>query len=188
MSIDLDNIIKKAVNFAERATSEDKAHNYETAVEAYMAAADWFMHAIKYGVMNEPTKQKIRAKVKTYIQRAEDIKNMKDYKPKKKQAVASDDNDHGSSKRNRVSDDDNVDLDKKRMMQRFEGAIITDPKVTFDDVVGLEQAKTALREAVILPVKFPKLFTGKRQPWAGILLYGPPGTGKSYLAKAIATE
>jgi SpoVK/Ycf46/Vps4 family AAA+-type ATPase len=32
--------------------------------------------------------------------------------------------------------------------------------VTFDDVVGLEQAKEALKEAVILPVKFPQLFHG----------------------------
>ncbi len=40
------------------------------------------------------------------------------------------------------------------------GSIVTDPKVTFDDVVGLEQAKTTLKEAVILPVKFPKLFQG----------------------------
>lgn len=57
------------------------------------------------------------------------------------------------------------------------------PNVKWDDVAGLEGAKEALKEAVILPVKFPQFFTGKRKPWSGILMYGPPGTGKSYLAK-----
>lgn len=40
------------------------------------------------------------------------------------------------------------------------GSIVSNPNVSFADVVGLEQAKEALKEAVILPVKFPQLFQG----------------------------
>lgn len=86
-------------------------------------------------------------------------------------------------------DDDELDPDAKKLRGALAGAILTDkPNIKWEDVAGLEGAKEALKEAVILPIKFPHLFVGKRQPWKGILLYGPPGTGKSYLAKAVATE
>ena len=58
----------------------------------------------------------------------------------------------------------------------------------WEDVSGLENAKNSLKEAVVLPIKFPEIFTGSRKPWKGILMYGPPGTGKTFLAKACATE
>lgn len=68
-------------------------------------------------------------------------------------------------------------------------AIVSEkPNVKWEDVAGLEMAKTSLKEAIILPSKFPDIFVGIRKPWKGILLYGPPGTGKTYLAKACATQ
>ena len=81
------------------------------------------------------------------------------------------------------------DPEKKKLMAKIDAAIVSEkPNVAWSDVAGLERAKEALKEAVIMPVRFPHMFTGKRKPWRGILLYGPPGTGKSYLAKAVATE
>ncbi len=60
------------------------------------------------------------------------------------------------------------------------------PNVTFDDIAGLEEAKQAIREAIIYPIKRPDLFP---LGWPrGILLFGPPGTGKTMLAAAVANE
>lgn len=57
-----------------------------------------------------------------------------------------------------------------------------------NNVVGLQNAKQALTEAIVDPVKYPQWFTNGRKPWRAILLYGPPGTGKSRLAQALAGE
>jgi katanin p60 ATPase-containing subunit A1 len=62
------------------------------------------------------------------------------------------------------------------------------PNVRWDDVIGLNETKRLLKEAVVMPLKYPQLFQGLLSPWCGILLYGPPGNGKTMLAKAVATE
>lgn len=62
------------------------------------------------------------------------------------------------------------------------------PNVRWTDIAELESAKELLKEAVVMPMKYPQFFTGLLQPWKGVLLYGPPGTGKTMLARAVATE
>jgi vacuolar protein-sorting-associated protein 4 len=82
-----------------------------------------------------------------------------------------------------VDDDEDGDSESELIL-------LTSPGVRWEDVAGLHQAKERLQEALLLPQKFPHLFTGKGKldAWKGILLYGPPGGGKSLLAKAVATE
>ncbi len=61
-------------------------------------------------------------------------------------------------------------------------------KINFNDVAGLEEAKTEVMEIVDF-LKNPKKYTslGGKIP-KGALLVGPPGTGKTLLAKAVAGE
>ena len=60
------------------------------------------------------------------------------------------------------------------------------PDVKWSEVIGLEDAKGALRESIVYPSKRPDLFP---LGWPrGMLLYGPPGTGKTMLAAATANE
>ena len=62
------------------------------------------------------------------------------------------------------------------------------PKVKFEDVAGVEEAKEEVKEIVDF-LKFPDRYMnlGAKIP-KGVLLVGPPGTGKTLLAKAVAGE
>lgn len=130
----------------------------------------------------------IKSKLMEYLARAEQLKEHLENEDKKSNTGEASSG-GGSTKAKKSGGDNDDDDDSKKLRGALQGTILSEkPNVKWEDIAGLESAKEALKEAVILPVKFPHLFTGMRKPTSGILLYGPPGTGKSYLAKAVATE
>uniref|UniRef100_A0A8C1MTM0 vesicle-fusing ATPase n=1 Tax=Cyprinus carpio TaxID=7962 RepID=A0A8C1MTM0_CYPCA len=179
--------LQKAIATANKASQEDQAGNYEEAVKSYQHAVKYFLHIIKREPQGKEGNQKIRDKCKQYLDRAEELQDYLDKKEVTIKLSLSLCVFMNMSKNE--SDGEGDDPEKKKFQNQLSGAIVMEkPNIKWNDVAGLEGAKEALKEAVILPIKFPHLFTGKRTPWRGILLFGPPGTGKSYLAKAVATE
>ena len=79
-------------------------------------------------------------------------------------------------------------VDESAAKQIFNEIVVQGDEVHWNDVAGLEAAKSALKEAVVYPFLRPDLFMGLREPARGMLLFGPPGTGKTMLARAVATE
>jgi SpoVK/Ycf46/Vps4 family AAA+-type ATPase len=73
------------------------------------------------------------------------------------------------------------------LSSEFENLILKEkPSVSWNEVVGLDDAKRAIRESIVYPTKRPDLFP---LGWPrGILLFGPPGCGKTLLAAAAAAE
>ena len=63
------------------------------------------------------------------------------------------------------------------------------PSITYEDIGGLRNEVTKVREMIELPLRHPELFRrlGVEAP-KGVILHGPPGTGKTLLAKAVANE
>lgn len=79
-------------------------------------------------------------------------------------------------------------VDPSACQQIINDIMVSDSSIYWDDIVGLEKAKSSLKEAVVYPFLRPDLFRGLREPIRGMLLFGPPGTGKTMIAKAVATE
>ncbi len=66
---------------------------------------------------------------------------------------------------------------------------LSSPRISYEDIGGLNQEVKRVREMIELPLKHPEIFDRLGiTPPKGVLLYGPPGTGKTLIAKAVANE
>ena len=76
---------------------------------------------------------------------------------------------------------------KESLGEDFDSLIMKEkPNISWNEVIGLDDAKRAIRESIVYPTKRSDLFP---LGWPrGILLYGPPGCGKTLLAAASAAE
>jgi SpoVK/Ycf46/Vps4 family AAA+-type ATPase len=76
---------------------------------------------------------------------------------------------------------------KESLGEEFDSLIMQEkPKISWKEVIGLDDAKRAIRESIVYPTKRSDLFP---LGWPrGLLLYGPPGCGKTLLAAAAAAE
>lgn len=172
--------LDQAVSIVKTAVEADNAKDYQKAKDLYMKSLEHFIIGLKY-MRDGTSKDIIKGRVEGYMTRAEQLRESLDTNSKK--AVAN------TAASGDAPDEEEGDVEQNKLRGALSSSVLsTKPNVKWSDVAGLEAAKDALKEAVILPARFPQLFTGKRRPWKGILLYGPPGTGKSYLAKAVATE
>lgn len=177
---------QKGLEYARKAASMDHGHRFEEAAHLYLQAAQYLQTACKYE-KSEEQRCALQNACKQYTGRASTLREYLSSLPVY-QPVSSSPEPHPQSPSPAASSSA-ASSQNEKLKEALQSAIVQEkPNVRWDDIAGLEGAKRALQEAVIMPMKLPHLFTGKRSPWKGILMYGPPGTGKSYLAKALATE
>ncbi|NHJ48272.1 MAG: AAA family ATPase [Asgard group archaeon] len=171
-----------ASKYAQKAYEQDRAGNNKAAHQNYLKAAEVLQQLIQF-TSNPQLKNMYYVKAKEYLARAKELKDQglqraDGSKPKRRKS-SSKGSDKGSD----------TDEEEDELSEAISDIIVVEkPNVKMSNVAGLEEAKRALREAIILPMKRPDLFKGARNPWRGILLFGAPGTGKTLLARAVATE
>lgn len=165
---------------AEAAIVLDNAGNYQQAINKYQRAAEILIQFLKFN-KNPIMAQNIEPRVEEYLNKAKILRARLGGRPTRRSADSK--SSEGGPETKGVSDEE------QELLDMISGTIVTEsPNVRWIEIAGLENCKQALREAIVLPMVKPELFTGARKPWSGILLFGPPGCGKTLLARAAATE
>jgi len=174
-----------AVQTAKEAVALDNQGKYRQAINKYQRAAEILMQFMKYN-KNPQMRRLCQKNIEEYVDRAKILRShLGGPRTAKYITKSSEPKDRGGVD----SESGAVSSEEQELIDTISGTIVTEsPNVKWEDIAGLENVKQALREAIVLPIAKPQLFTGARKPWSGILLFGPPGCGKTLLAKAAATE
>ena len=175
-----------AVQEAQAAVELDENGHYRKALNKYQRAAEILIQFVKYN-KNPIMVRKCHDQIEQYLDRANVLRvhlsgpRVKRGRPSSRPIEPKE----GETK----EDEGQYSAEEQEIIDSISGTILTEsPDVKWTDIAGLEVSKQALREAIVLPIMKPNLFTGARKPWSGILLFGPPGCGKTLLARAAATE
>jgi vacuolar protein-sorting-associated protein 4 len=178
-----------AVQEAQAAVELDEKGHYRQALNKYQRAAEILIQFVKYN-KNPIMVRKCHDQIEQYLDRANVIKAHISG-PKARRGIPSRPSRKPSESKDGEpsTDEGQYSPEEQEIIDSISGTILTEsPDVKWTDIAGLEGSKQALREAIVLPIMKPNLFTGARKPWSGILLFGPPGCGKTLLARAAATE
>lgn len=160
-----ENVYKLAKNAATQAIQYDNKGEYQLAVQHYTRAVDLLLALIKYSD-NSQIASYYKQTAKQYIDRANQLKQSKPARRRR---------DSPQPLRLEAADDFTDDL------------LLNISSVKWEDIAGLRDAKNAIYQALIIPMKRKELFVG-RATWRALLLHGPPGCGKTMLAMAAAGE
>jgi vacuolar protein-sorting-associated protein 4 len=160
----------QAVALVRRAVQEDDAGDYPAALQHYVHALDYFAAHLRYE-RNPKVRDAIAARLPGYVSRAEEIRALLEGKPAAAAAgggVAAEARKGGQRKKDggggADGEDDERGGERAKLRAGLHSAIVSEkPNVRWDDVAGLDGAKQALQEAVVLPVKYPQFFTGMHQ-------------------------
>jgi SpoVK/Ycf46/Vps4 family AAA+-type ATPase len=157
----------EAMRYAIEAVKYDKSGDREKAAEAYRRAVDQLNRLIK--LYPDYTFNKFYVeKVTTYQERMRLLKSEDGGETGIERFTSFETKQTGSSQ----------EQDESEPSQK--------PNVSWGEVAGLYEAKKAIKEVIVYPVRRPDLFP---LGWSrGLLLFGPPGCGKTLLAAAVATE